>query len=125
MKKDYTRFGEELRVLRTRRQQNQQDMADVLGVTKSCLSGVEKGKRAVPGKWLDILVDHYHLKEYDRSRIQESIYESRSQVRILLNGKENYKRDLALRFEEAFDGINEDAAAQILSVLKRGEQSQS
>lgn len=122
---EYTKFGEEIRVLRARRHQTMKDMADVLGVTKRCLSGVVKGKRAVPGKWLNILVDHYHLKEYDRSRIQDSIYESRSQIRILLNGKENYKRDLALRFEEAFDGINEDAAAQILSVLKRGEQSQS
>ena len=95
------------------------EMADVLGVTKSCLSGVEKGKRAVPGKWLDILVDHYHLKEYDRNKIKEAIYESRSQIRILLNEKENYKRNLALRFEEAFDNIDQDAAFEILSVLSR------
>ncbi|MBR0417938.1 MAG: helix-turn-helix domain-containing protein [Erysipelotrichaceae bacterium] len=122
---NYTAFGEEMRILRVRRHQTMKDMADVLGVTKSCLSGVEKGKRAVPGKWLDILVDHYHLKEYDRSRIQDAIYESRSQIRILLNGKENYKRNLALRFEEAFDSIDEDVAAQILSVLKRGEQGQA
>lgn len=39
---DYTRFGEELRVLRTRRHQNQQEMADILGVTKNFLSMVEK-----------------------------------------------------------------------------------
>ena len=122
---NYTAFGEEMRILRVRRHQTMKDMADVLGVTKSCLSGVEKGKRAVPGKWLDILVDHYHLKEYDRSRIRDAIYESRSQIRILLNGKENYKRNLALRFEEAFDSIDEDVAAQILSVLKRGEQGQA
>ena len=122
---EYTKFGEEMRVLRARRHQTMKDMAEVLGVTKSCLSGVEKGKRAVPSKWLDILVDHYHLKEYDRNRIRDAIYESRSQIRILLNGRENYKRNLALRFEEAFDSIDEDVAAQILSVLKRGEQGQA
>ena len=44
MKKDYTRFGEELRVLRTRRHQNQKEMADVLGVTENFPSMVEKGK---------------------------------------------------------------------------------
>ena len=32
---EYTRFGEEMRVLRTRRHQTQQDMADILGVTKA------------------------------------------------------------------------------------------
>ncbi len=116
---EYTKFGEEMRVLRARRHQTMKDMAEVLGVTKSCLSGVEKGKRAVPGKWLDILVDHYHLKEYDRSRIQDAIYESRSQIRILLNGRENYKRKLALRFEEAFEDLDESAASDILSVLMR------
>ena len=120
---EYTKFGEEMRILRVRRHQTMKDMADVLGVTKSCLSGVEKGRRAVPGKWLDILVDHYHLKEYDRNRIKDAIHESRSQIRILLNEKENYKRNLALRFEESFEDIDEDAAAEILSILERVKQS--
>ena len=31
MKREYTKFGEELKVLRTRRHQSIQDMADVLG----------------------------------------------------------------------------------------------
>ena len=38
MKREYTKFGEELRVLRTRRHQNIQEMADVLGVSKGFLS---------------------------------------------------------------------------------------
>jgi len=88
------------------------------GVTKSCLSAVELGKRAVPAKWFDIIVDHYHLKDYPAERIRQAIYESRPQIRILLNGKENYKRDLALRFEEAFDSIDEETADKILLLLK-------
>ncbi len=118
MNQKYTRFGEEMRILRARRHQTQQDMADVLGVSKSALSAVEKGKRAVPAKWLDILADHYHLKEYPKERIREAMCESKSQVRILLNGKENYKRNLAIRFEESFDSIDEGTAEKILLLLK-------
>ena len=49
---EYTRFGEEMRVLRTRRHQSQKDMAEVLGVTKSFLSSVETGRRSIPKGWI-------------------------------------------------------------------------
>ena len=58
------------------------------------------------------------MKEYLAEQIRKAIYESRSQVRILLNGKENYKRNLALRFEEAFDSIDEEMDEKILKLLK-------
>ena len=54
---EYTRFGEEMRVLRTRRHQTLQNMADVLGVSKPFLSAVEAGKKRIPDKWIDILCE--------------------------------------------------------------------
>ena len=114
---EYTKFGEELRVLRTRRHQNQKEMANVLGVTKSFLSAVEKGRHPVPGKWLDIIVEHYHLKPYPAEKIKNAIHESKSHIKIMLNGEENYKRNLAIRFEEAFNDINEENAKDIIKIL--------
>ena len=114
---EYTKFGEELRVLRTRRHQNQKEMANVLGVTKSFLSAVEKGRHPVPGKWLDIIVEHYHLKPYPAEKIKNAIHESKSHIKIMLNGEENYKRNLAIRFEEAFNDIDENTAHEISEIL--------
>ena len=117
MRKDYTRFGEELRVLRTRRHQNQQDMADVLGVTENFLSMVEKGKKPIPEKWIDILTDYYKLKEYPRQILIDAAEASKIRIKIDLKGKPLYMRDLAVAFEKQFDQIDEDAAQSIMDIL--------
>ena len=117
MKKDYTRFGEELRVLRTRRHQNQQDMADVLGVTENFPSMVEKGKKPIPEKWIDILTDYYKLKEYPRQILIDAAEASKIRIKIDLKGKPLYMRDLAVAFEKQFDQIDEDAAQSIMDIL--------
>ena len=117
MRKDYTRFGEELRVLRTRRHQNQQEMADVLGVSENFLSMVEKGKKPIPEKWIDILTDYYHLKEYPRQILIDAAEASKVKIKIDLKGVPLYKRDLAVSFEKCFDLINENAAQSIMSIL--------
>ena len=117
MRKDYTRFGEELRILRTRRHQNQQEMADVLGVSENFLSMVEKGKKPIPEKWIDILTDYYHLKEYPRQILIDAAEASKVKIKIDLKGVPLYKRDLAVSFEKCFDLINENAAQSIMSIL--------
>lgn len=117
MRKDYTRFGEELRVLRTRRHQNQREMADVLGVTENFLSMVEKGKKPIPEKWIDILTDYYKLKEYPRQILIDAAEASKIRIKIDLKGKPLYKRDLAVAFEKQFDKIDEDAAQSIMDIL--------
>ena len=121
---EYTRFGEEMRVLRTRRHQTQQDMADVLGVSKPFLSAVEAGKKRIPDKWIDILCDHYNLKPYHREILQTAADRSRSQIKINLNGSENYKREVALQFQDHFSSIDEDAAEQIIRILKSKAETQ-
>ena len=117
MRKDYTRFGEELRVLRTRRHQNQREMADVLGVTENFLSMVEKGKKPIPEKWIDILTNYYKLKEYPRQILIDAAEASKIRIKIDLKGKPLYKRDLAVAFEKQFDQIDEDAAQSIMDIL--------
>lgn len=119
MKRAYTKFGEELRVLRTRRHQNQQEMADVLGVTKGFLSKVESGKKAIPGDWIDILCDHYHLKPYPRQILEEAAALSKTRIQIILRQVPNYKRILAIKFERYFDQIDEVTADKILALIDK------
>ena len=114
----YTRFGEEMRVLRTRRHQSQKDMAEVLGVTKSFLSSVETGRRSIPKGWIDIIADHYHLKPYPRQLLEDAAKVSRNFVRISLVGQPNYRRDLAVTFERCFDQIDEDTATGMMKLMK-------
>ena len=118
MKREYTKFGEELKVLRTRRHRSIQDMADVLGVSKGFLSKVESGKKAIPGDWIDIICEHYHLKPYPRQILEEAAALSKTRIQILLREVPNYKRILAIKFEKYFDQIDEEKANKILSILE-------
>lgn len=119
MKREYTKFGEELRVLRTRRHQNIQEMADVLGVSKGFLSRVESGKKAIPGDWIDILCDHYHLKPYPRQNLEEAAALSKTRIQIILRQVPNYKRILAIKFENYFDEIDEETADKIVALIEK------
>ena len=114
---EYTRFGEEMRVLRTRRHQTQQDMADVLGVTKSFLSSVETGRRSIPKGWIDIISEHYHLKPYPRQLLEDAARTSRNFIRIALKGQPNYRRDLAVSFEDSFSRIDEETSRAMMKLM--------
>ncbi|MBR0418226.1 MAG: helix-turn-helix domain-containing protein [Erysipelotrichaceae bacterium] len=114
---EYTRFGEEMRVLRTRRHQSQKDMAEVLGVTKSFLSSVETGRRSIPKGWIDIIVDHYHLKPYPRQILEDAARASRNYIRIALKGQPNYRRNLAVGFEDSFEQIDEETSQMMLKLM--------
>ena len=114
---EYTKFGEEMRVLRTRRNQTQKDMADVLGVTKSFLSSVESGRRSIPKGWIDIISDHYHLKPYPRKLLEDAARASRNYIRIVLKDQPNYRRDLAVGFEDGFDEFDEETSRMMLKLM--------
>ena len=115
----YTRFGEEMRVLRTRRHQTQQDMAEVLGVTKSFLTSVESGRRSIPKDWIDIISDHYHLKPYPRQILEDAAKASRNYIRIALKGQPNYRRNLAVKFEDSFQEIDEETSQTMMKLMTK------
>ena len=119
MKREYTKFGEELKVLRTRRHQSIQDMADVLEVSKGFLPRVESGKKAIPGDWIDILCDHYHLKPYPRQILEDAAALSKTRIQIILRQVPNYKRILAIKFEKYFDQIDEETADKIIALIDK------
>ena len=112
-----------MRLLRTRRHQTQQDMADVLGVTKSFLSSVETGRRSIPKGWIDIISDHYHLKPYPRKLLEDAARASRNFIRIALKGQPNYRRDLAVTFEDRFDQIDEDVSQTMMKLMNNDSVS--
>ena len=92
-------------------------MAEVLGVTKSFLSSVETGRRSIPKGWIDIISDHYHLKPYPRKLLEDAARVSRNFIRISLTGQPNYRRDLAVSFEDCFDQIDEDTATDMMKLM--------
>ena len=88
-----------------------------MGVTKSFLSMVEKGKKPIPEKWIDILTDYYHLKPYPSQLLVDAAEVSKIRIKIDLKGVPLYKRDLAVTFEKHFNQIDEEDARLIMKIL--------
>ena len=78
---------------------------------------VEKGKKAIPEKWIDILTEYYHLKPYPRQLLIDAAEVSKIRIKIDLKGVPLYKKDLAVAFEKSFDQIDENAAESIIKIL--------
>ena len=74
------------------------------------------GKKAILRDCIDILCDHYHLKEYPRQQLIVAAEASKIRIKMDLKCVPNYKRDLAVSFERSFDLIGEDAAQPIMSM---------
>ena len=76
-----------------------------------------QGKKAIPGDWIDILCDYYHLKPYPRQILEDAAEASKIRIKIDLKGVLLYKRDLAVVFEKYFDQIDESSADSIMKIL--------
>ena len=57
-------FGERLREIRKKRRETQDDLAAVLGVTKTQISDMEKGKKTTTLEKFALICEHYQGSAY-------------------------------------------------------------
>lgn len=115
----YTSFGEFVRILRIKHHEVMGDMAKVLDVKAPFLSAVETGKKNVPTDWIDKLVEHYSLSEFEKKKLEDAVEESRTQYKILTQNASVNQRRAAMQFARSFDDIDDDTAIKIMELLKR------
>lgn len=114
----YTKFGEFVRILRIKNHEVMGDMARVLDVKVPFLSAVESGKRNAPKEWINILCSHYDLSDEERKELENSIEESKTQVKVNLIGSGKSQRKAALSFARSFDDMDDDTAEKIIKLLE-------
>lgn len=119
--KGYTQLGEFLRILRIQNKEVMGDMAKVLDVSVPFLSAVETGKKNVPTDWFEALVQNYNLNEEQKEKLKEAIEESKCQIKLKLAGKEDIKRQVALKFARSFDDMDSNTAEQIIKILEENK----
>ena len=115
----YTSFGEFVRILRIKHHEVMGDMAKVLDVKTPFLSAVETGKKNVPTDWIDKLVEHYSLSEFEKRKLENAIEESRTQYKIMAQNASVNQRRVAMQFARAFDDIDDETALKIMKLLKK------
>ena len=115
----YTSFGEFVRILRIKHHEVMGDMAKVLDVKTPFLSAVETGKKNVPTDWIDKLVEHYSLFEFEKRKLENAIEESRTQYKIMAQNASVNQRRVAMQFARSFDDIDDETALKIMKLLKK------
>ncbi|HBF5908434.1 helix-turn-helix domain-containing protein [Clostridioides difficile] len=117
-----TEFGKFSRKLRIEHGELLKDMAEKLNVTVSYLSAVETGKRNVPEKWHDIMVNKYNLKDEEKRYLEEAIFNSAIEIRINTNELEETERDLVFSFARRFRDLDNEDRENIRNILSRNKE---
>lgn len=117
-----TPFGKICRKIRIDRGELLKDMAQVLGVTPSYLSAVEKGKRNIPEDWVNVIARKYQLDQKGSRELVKARNLSQSYVNMPLRTLEEKDRETALAFARDFGGLSEDEKRKIRAIFnKRGD----
>ena len=117
-----TEFGKILRKIRIDRQELLRDMACNLGISPAYLSAVENGKRKAPGSWLDKIISDYCLNSAEASELRRAFEESQEEIRIALDEVSSQKRNVAISFAKALDGLTDEELKKIMSVIQKGSK---
>ncbi len=115
----YTKFGEYTRILRAKHHETMNDMCQVLNVSRCCLSAVEHGKRKVPSRWFDILVEHYKLNDVETSELLQAMDDSCQSVRFDLSDAGDIKKHCVLEFSRIFNNLSNEDAERILKICNK------
>lgn len=114
----YTKYGEFVRLLRVKNHEVMGDMASLLKTTTSYMSAVENGKKNVPKGWSSIIAEHYKLNEEEIRELNNSIEESKTQMKINMQKTGTIQRRTAIQFARSFDGMDEETAIKIMKLLE-------
>ncbi len=110
-------FGKFVRKLRIDTEELLLDMANKLNVKPSFLSAVELGKKSVPQKWLNQIVDLYNLNSIQKDDLQLAIDNSKKQLTIDLIDKTEEDKTLLLSFARKLDALDTKEKELIFKVL--------
>ncbi|MDK0626423.1 helix-turn-helix transcriptional regulator [Clostridium perfringens] len=115
-----TYFGKFARKLRIDNGELLKDMAEKLEVTTSYLSAVEVGKRNIPTKWKEKLVNIYNLDENKEHELDEAIFNSQKVIKLNLeNLRKDSDKELMLAFARKFEDLDDDSKKDIINILNK------
>lgn len=115
----YSKYGEFMRILRIKNREVMADTANLLGVKLPFVSAVESGKKNVPEEWISVLVERYGLNDAEQAELREAVENSKTQMKINLVAATNTQRRLAVQFQRSFEKLDDETAAEILSLLNK------
>lgn len=119
-----TELGKILRKIRIDRQELLRDMAETLGVSAAYLSAVENGKRNAPVAWIDKIIQAYRLNPDEAKQLRSAFDESKDELRISLQKISAQKRNTAISFAKALEGLSDEELERIMKVVQKASKKE-
>ena len=116
--KTLTQLGKFLRKLRIDKLANQAVVAEAIGVSVSFYSAIESGRKPMPDKILNDLIRYFALSEAQEKELKRLVDESKTEIRIDMEGLDSETRQLVACFARNFNDLNEETVTQIEQLLK-------
>lgn len=107
-----------LKKMRIEKNETLEDMAGKIGVSKAFLSAVEKGKRKMPEKRLEILVKEYKLSEKEKIDLYKAIEISQDKITISAKGLDDEKRMMLINMKKGLGRLKKEDVNKINKLLE-------
>ncbi len=112
-------FGKFSRKLRIEEGELLKDMATKLNVTPSYLSAVEVGKKAIPEKWISILIKAYKLNSEMSTKLTLVYENSLESVTMNIKEKNAEDKELIISFARNFDSLDETVKNELKQIFSK------
>ena len=109
-----TEFGKAIRKIRLDKGEILKDMAKRLGISSAFLSAVENGRKNVPEKWIDQIIEFYQLDEEGQKKLKQAYFETKDSAAIF--GLENMAKSVSythLSFRQNWTGKRQEQVRRI------------
>ena len=114
-----TSYGKELRRIRIARNLFLKNMAASLGITSAYLSSIENGKRSIPIKMTNRIVELYHLTNDEVISLKKAEDETRDCIEFKFLDVNDSRKDVVLSLARSFEDITENQIEEIKKILDK------
>ena len=114
----YTKFAKTVRKLMIDADENLSDLAKLFDVSIAYVSSVFTGKKTIPEKWVDLIINHYELNETRREALIKDYSESKDVLRIDISEMNSANKTLAVQFQRKLDNLSAEDIEKLKEILK-------
>ena len=118
-----TPFGKELRKIRIDRCLSLRDMAAALGITPAYLSAIETGKRPIPEKLFNAILDYLNADANTQAALEQAKALSAQSITVSLDAANDAAKETMLAFARNFSKLSDNEVAKIRRILASKEIS--
>ncbi|WP_332061118.1 XRE family transcriptional regulator [Bartonella sp. CB74] len=115
-----TSFGKSLRKLRIDRVERLFDMAKKIGVSSAFLSSVEIGKKPIPSKMEEKIIEIYNLNQEVADLLRKEADICRKSFKV--NASNPLSRETIGMFARVIDNLSEEKIMEVRQLIKEMEK---